>query len=157
MRVAAVQMDVAILEKERNLEKILRRTEEGAAAGAELIVFPECALTGYCFKFGLRAPVARGTTPRSLCPVFLRSYEPSSFGTALRTRGVGPLARQQARPRGRSTWSRAVRKPDPSYWARDLGFRKRPTIPNRNGAVARALFDELVNKGRRLFKKERVM
>ncbi len=63
MRVAAVQMDVAILEKERNLEKILRRTEEGAAAGAELIVFPECALTGYCFTSREEAAPVAETVP----------------------------------------------------------------------------------------------
>jgi hypothetical protein len=32
-----------------------------------------------------------------------------------------------------------------------LGFRKRPTIPEGNGAVARALFDELMNHRLRLF------
>lgn len=49
MRVAAVQMDVKILEKERNLEKILEHLETAARAGAKLVIFPECALTGYCF------------------------------------------------------------------------------------------------------------
>jgi 5-aminopentanamidase len=59
MRAAAVQMDIAILEKECNLEKILRNLQEAAATGAELIVFPECALTGYCFtSYEEAAPVA---------------------------------------------------------------------------------------------------
>jgi predicted amidohydrolase len=49
MKVAAVQMDVRILTKEHNLNQILLRLEEAATAGAELAVFPECALTGYCF------------------------------------------------------------------------------------------------------------
>jgi 5-aminopentanamidase len=49
MRAAAVQMDVEILAKDRNLEKILSNIHEAAAVGAELIVLPECALTGYCF------------------------------------------------------------------------------------------------------------
>lgn len=49
MKVAAVQMDVTILEKERNLAKILRNLEEAAGQGAKLVVFPECALSGYCF------------------------------------------------------------------------------------------------------------
>jgi predicted amidohydrolase len=49
MKVAAVQMDVTILEKQRNLEKILARLESAAGAGARIVVFPECALTGYCF------------------------------------------------------------------------------------------------------------
>ena len=50
MKVAAVQMDVKILEKERNLEKILTDLETATQAGAQLVIFPECALTGYCFK-----------------------------------------------------------------------------------------------------------
>jgi hypothetical protein len=35
--------------------------------------------------------------------------------------------------------------------------RQRTTIPDGDGAVARALFDELVNHGRGLFEKRRVM
>ncbi len=49
MKVAAVQMDVKILAKECNLEKILAHLKTAAQAGAKLVVFPECALTGYCF------------------------------------------------------------------------------------------------------------
>lgn len=50
MKVAAVQMDVKILDKARNLEKILRDLETAGGAGAKIVVFPECALTGYCFS-----------------------------------------------------------------------------------------------------------
>ena len=50
MKVAAVQMDVKILAKEHNLQQILIRLEQAARAGAKLAVFPECALTGYCFR-----------------------------------------------------------------------------------------------------------
>jgi hypothetical protein len=39
----------------------------------------------------------------------------------------------------------------------NLGFRKGPTIPEENGAVARALFDELVNHGERVSNKERAL
>jgi predicted amidohydrolase len=56
MKIAAVQMDITILEKEKNLAKMLARLEEAAGAGpggvgtgAQLVVFPECALSGYCF------------------------------------------------------------------------------------------------------------
>jgi len=63
MRVAAVQMDVAILEKERNLEKILRNIQNAASAGAELIVFPECALSGYCFTSREEAAPVAETVP----------------------------------------------------------------------------------------------
>jgi predicted amidohydrolase len=63
MRVAAVQMDVTILEKERNLEKVLRNLGEAAAAGAKLIVFPECALCGYCFTSAEEAAPVAETVP----------------------------------------------------------------------------------------------
>jgi len=49
MKAAAVQMDVKILAKQHNLDQILGRLEEAAKAGAKLVVFPECALTGYCY------------------------------------------------------------------------------------------------------------
>jgi len=49
MKVAAVQMDIKILEKQKNLEKVLDGFEFAAQAGAGIVVFPECALTGYCF------------------------------------------------------------------------------------------------------------
>ena len=49
MKAAAVQMDVKILAREHNLDQILGRLEQAARAGAKLAVFPECALTGYCF------------------------------------------------------------------------------------------------------------
>jgi predicted amidohydrolase len=49
MKVAAVQMDIEIFAKQRNLEKVLTHLETAAQAGAKLVVFPECALSGYCF------------------------------------------------------------------------------------------------------------
>jgi 5-aminopentanamidase len=50
MKVAAVQMDIKIHDKERNLVALLRHLETASRAGAKLVVFPECALTGYCFR-----------------------------------------------------------------------------------------------------------
>jgi len=49
MKVAAVQMDIKIFEKELNLARVLQKMEEAARADAKIVVFPECALTGYCF------------------------------------------------------------------------------------------------------------
>jgi predicted amidohydrolase len=49
MRVAAVQMDIAIGQKEKNLQNILLRMKEAAQNKAELVIFPECSLQGYCF------------------------------------------------------------------------------------------------------------
>ena len=50
MRVAVAQMDPVFAEKERNLDACVARLEEAAAAGAELLVLPECAIPGYMFE-----------------------------------------------------------------------------------------------------------
>jgi predicted amidohydrolase len=50
MRVAVAQIEPTLASKERNLDLILERLEQAAAEGAELAVFPECALTGYMFE-----------------------------------------------------------------------------------------------------------
>jgi predicted amidohydrolase len=47
--IACVQMDVAIGDVEANRRKIVERMQAAAESGAELVIFPECALTGYCF------------------------------------------------------------------------------------------------------------
>jgi predicted amidohydrolase len=49
-KIACVQTDCAIGEVSKNLAGIVARLREAAALGAELVVFPECALTGYCFE-----------------------------------------------------------------------------------------------------------
>jgi predicted amidohydrolase len=49
MKVAAVQMDITIFETQKNLEKVLGHMQTAARAGAGLAVFPECALSGYCY------------------------------------------------------------------------------------------------------------
>ena len=50
MKIAAVQMNVQIGELERNLTTMLDRLRESRERGAELTIFPECALTGYCME-----------------------------------------------------------------------------------------------------------
>ena len=50
VRVASVQMDVALMEPEQNLAAIEGGLAEAAEQGAKLVVFPECAVTGYCFE-----------------------------------------------------------------------------------------------------------
>lgn len=49
IRVAGVQMNPRLGQKERNLHKIIESIHAAAHADADLVVFPECALTGYCF------------------------------------------------------------------------------------------------------------
>lgn len=49
-KIAAVQMDVRLGEPAHNLEKMIRFAEKAVSGGAQLVAFPECALTGYCFE-----------------------------------------------------------------------------------------------------------
>jgi predicted amidohydrolase len=49
-KIAGVQMDCRLADKPRNLETIRTTLHEAAGHGARLVVFPECALTGYCFE-----------------------------------------------------------------------------------------------------------
>ena len=50
VKLAAVQMDPEIMKVRGNLDKILSEMRVAADNGADLIVFPECALTGYVFN-----------------------------------------------------------------------------------------------------------
>src|SRR5262245_4397741 len=43
-------MNPKLMDNGANLRLILRHLEDTAAQGAELIVFPECSLSGYCFE-----------------------------------------------------------------------------------------------------------
>src|SRR5437588_8056443 len=49
MRVAVAQIDPKLAETERNLDVCLARLDEAVAAGAQLLVLPECAIPGYMF------------------------------------------------------------------------------------------------------------
>jgi len=48
--IAAVQIDPKIMKNNENLEKIILETRAAAKKGANLVVFPECALSGYVFS-----------------------------------------------------------------------------------------------------------
>lgn len=54
MKIAGVQMDVQLGAPRHNLARIRDKIREAASLGARLIVFPECALTGYCFDSRLQ-------------------------------------------------------------------------------------------------------
>jgi len=47
--IACMQMDVAIGDVDANRSKIVESLRTAAESGAELAIFPECAITGYCF------------------------------------------------------------------------------------------------------------
>jgi len=49
MRVAVAQIEPRLGENDSNLETCLARLEQAVAAGAELLVLPECAIPGYMF------------------------------------------------------------------------------------------------------------
>jgi predicted amidohydrolase len=55
VRVAVAQIEPRLMEKERNLAACLARLEEAAAAGASLLVLPECAVPGYMFSSAAEA------------------------------------------------------------------------------------------------------
>lgn len=48
--IAAVQMDIALGDPGQNLAVIREQLQVAAGQGARLVVFPECALPGYCFR-----------------------------------------------------------------------------------------------------------
>ncbi len=56
LRVASVQMESAAGDKEANFRKVERFAEQAAAAGARIVVTPECGLTGYWFLRRLAVP-----------------------------------------------------------------------------------------------------
>ncbi|MFC1909355.1 carbon-nitrogen hydrolase family protein [Chloroflexota bacterium] len=50
VKIAAVQMNPRIMQNKDNLDKILLEIRASAGNNADLIVFPECALSGYVFS-----------------------------------------------------------------------------------------------------------
>jgi predicted amidohydrolase len=48
-KIAVAQIDITFAEREKNLERMLELLRETALRGAKLTVFPEAALTGYCY------------------------------------------------------------------------------------------------------------
>ena len=50
IKIAAVQMEPRLMKPRENLESILNAIREAASNQANLIVFPECSLTGYIFS-----------------------------------------------------------------------------------------------------------
>ena len=64
-KVAAVQMEPQINDKEGNISKAMAAIDEAAIAGARLVVFPECALSAYAFADSGEASRAAETVPGS--------------------------------------------------------------------------------------------
>jgi NAD+ synthase (glutamine-hydrolysing) len=79
MRLALAQMNTVVGDLDGNRERILERLEEARAAGAELVLFPELAVTGY--------------PPEDLLlrPGFLRAAAQSLEAIAAETKGITAL------------------------------------------------------------------
>ena len=60
-RVAAIQFEPTLGEKEKNVARLLQLVEEAATHDAKLIVLPEIATTGYCWQS--RAEIAPHVEP----------------------------------------------------------------------------------------------
>ncbi len=77
MRIACVQMEPRIGEKAENVARSVAFINEAADGGAELVVLPELANTGYVFKsleeaLGLSEPVPDGETTRAWADIAAR-------------------------------------------------------------------------------------
>lgn len=48
-KIAGIQMDCQLGQNARNLDKMFSHMESAAGQGVRLVIFPECALCGYCF------------------------------------------------------------------------------------------------------------
>src|SRR5947209_6550775 len=76
VRAAVVQMDVTLGDVQGNLCRVMERLEEAAGRGAKVIVFPECALSGYCFTSLEEAlPYAIDSWERAIWPFAKRCEE----------------------------------------------------------------------------------
>lgn len=78
-KVAAVQFEPHLFRKAENTAALLRLTDEAASAGAEFIVLPEMATTGYCFRS--REEIAPYVEP-------IPGPTTTTFGELARRRGV---------------------------------------------------------------------
>src|SRR5918992_4627569 len=79
MRLALAQIDTVVGDLEGNRERILARLQEARSAGADLVLFPELAITGY--------------PPEDLLlrPGFLRAARSALEAVAAETKGLAAL------------------------------------------------------------------
>ena len=62
-KIGVVQMDIQIKEKNKNLDKMKTYVKRAADEGVQFLVFPECALTGYCYESKEEARTVAETIP----------------------------------------------------------------------------------------------
>ena len=63
IRIAAAQIEPRLMKLDENLNRILGAATEAAGKGAQLVVFPECTLTGYIFNSRQEAMACAETIP----------------------------------------------------------------------------------------------
>ncbi|MGC1273871.1 MAG: carbon-nitrogen hydrolase family protein [Planctomycetaceae bacterium] len=67
MKLAGVQMDIAIGKPDENSLRMAEQFVVARQQGADLVIFPECAITGYCFESRDEAsPFAESVTGESV-------------------------------------------------------------------------------------------
>ncbi len=102
MRLALAQINTVVGDLDGNRARILERLDEARSRGADLVLFPELAVTGY--------------PPEDLLlrPGFLRAAERSLHEIALECRGITALDRHAAlRPRPLQRVRHLRRRRDP--------------------------------------------
>jgi predicted amidohydrolase len=62
-KLACAQFDCRLADKPYNVRRIQTMLREAAKAGAYLVIFPECALTGYCFGSKVEASTHAESLP----------------------------------------------------------------------------------------------
>lgn len=67
IRVAGVQMNVDFADNASNLGRMQASLKEAAGAGATLVIFPECALSGCCYESLEEAMSTASTTDARKC------------------------------------------------------------------------------------------
>ena len=76
-KIAGVQMDVELANVEGNRQKMLGHLRETAENGASLAVFPECAVTGYCFDSLEEAMEVAEEADGETCEIFAEACKES--------------------------------------------------------------------------------
>lgn len=66
MKIGIAQIDIALNDKSSNLNKCEKWIQQAQQAGVEILVFPECTLTGYVYKSREEAMQVAETVPGDL-------------------------------------------------------------------------------------------
>ena len=90
-KIACVQMDCQLGQKQANLDTVCTRLKIAAENGADLIIFPECALTGYGFNSKEEAWPHAEPVPGPSCEALVRACRDNKVHAV-----VGSLEREES-------------------------------------------------------------